>query len=116
MKSKFQFNKLLLAMAATGGLLSNAALVQAAETQSAAEDIEIIEVSGFRGSLNRALLEKRGAINGKESIEAEDMGKFPDLNITESIQRVSGVAISREGGEGRQITLRGLDHHSHVQH
>ena len=108
MKNKFQLNKLLVAMVATGGLFSNAAFVQAAEAKKADEDIEIIEVSGFRGSLNRALLEKRAAVNGKESIEAEDMGKFPDLNITESIQRVPGVAISREGGEGRQVTLRGL--------
>ena len=43
-----------------------------------------------------------------DSIEAEDIAKFPDLNLSESIQRIPGVAISRDAGEGRQITVRGL--------
>ena len=83
---------------------------EAENTATAADEkaIEVIEVSGFRGSLNKSLLEKRTSVNSKESIVAQDIGKFPDLNIAESIQRVPGVAISREGGEGRQITLRGL--------
>lgn len=79
-------------------------VVKAVEEKS----IELIEVVGFRGSLNRALFEKRNSVNSKESIMSEDIGKFPDLNITESLQRVPGVSISREGGEGRQVTLRGL--------
>lgn len=71
-------------------------------------EVEKIQIVGFRGALYEALDEKRNAVNSRESILAEDMGKFPDLNIAESIQRIPGVAISREGGEGRQITLRGL--------
>ena len=91
--------------------LSSATLsAQQAETEAAenneAQNLEVIEVSGYRGSLTKSLMEKRSAVNSKESIAAEDIGKFPDLNIAESIQRVPGVAISREGGEGRQITLR----------
>ncbi|WP_016955392.1 TonB-dependent receptor [Catenovulum agarivorans] len=73
-----------------------------------AEEVETIEVKGFRSSLNKSLATKRVSVNALESIAAEDIGKFPDLNIAESLQRVPGVAISREGGEGRQITLRGL--------
>ncbi|MER2493444.1 TonB-dependent receptor [Catenovulum sediminis] len=76
--------------------------------QESAEDVETIEVKGFRASLNKSLATKRVSVNAAESIAAEDIGKFPDLNIAESLQRVPGVAISREGGEGRQITLRGL--------
>ncbi|WP_224745848.1 TonB-dependent receptor [Neiella litorisoli] len=75
---------------------------------AASGDVEIIHVKGFRGSLNKAMFEKRASTNVKDSIMSEDIGKFPDLNIAESLQRVPGVAISREGGEGRQITLRGL--------
>ncbi|MCF3971911.1 TonB-dependent receptor plug domain-containing protein, partial [Pseudomonas aeruginosa] len=41
-------------------------------------------------------------------IVAEDMAKFPDLNLAESLQRLPGVAINREGGEGRRVSLRGL--------
>jgi len=77
-------------------------------TQATEQEAEVIKVTGFRGALFESLEEKRNAVNVTESILAEDMGKFPDLNIAEAIQRVPGVAISREGGEGRQITLRGL--------
>ncbi|WP_232492451.1 TonB-dependent receptor [Novosphingobium kaempferiae] len=67
-----------------------------------------ILVTGFRGSLAKAQDLKRRAVNLTESIMAEDMAKMPDLNLSESIQRLPGVAISREGGEGRNITLRGF--------
>lgn len=77
-------------------------------TTKAETDIELIQVTGFRSSLNKSLATKRFEVNTTESIAAEDIGKFPDLNIAESLQRIPGVAISREGGEGRQITLRGL--------
>ncbi|MDP2536270.1 TonB-dependent receptor [Alteromonas stellipolaris] len=97
----------LVALALSGAHVNaQQVAIESAEPQD--ENLEIIEVSGFRGSLNKSLMEKRTSVNNKESIVAEDIGKFPDLNIAESIQRVPGVAISREGGEGRQITLRGL--------
>lgn len=80
----------------------------ATDLQAKEEQVEVITVTGFRGSLNKALADKRMSVNSKESIHAEDIGKFPDLNIAESLQRVPGVAISREGGEGRNITLRGF--------
>ena len=97
----------LVALALSGAHV-NAQQVANESAEPQDENLEIIEVSGFRGSLNKSLMEKRTSVNNKESIVAEDIGKFPDLNIAESIQRVPGVAISREGGEGRQITLRGL--------
>ncbi len=81
--------------------------VMAAE-EGAEESMETIEVKGFRSSLNKSLATKRVSVNARDSIAAEDIGKFPDLNIAESLQRIPGVAITREGGEGRQITLRGL--------
>ncbi|PKP93317.1 MAG: TonB-dependent receptor [Alphaproteobacteria bacterium HGW-Alphaproteobacteria-16] len=80
---------------------------QNADTQAQQDEQEIV-ISGFRGSLARAQELKRSAINVTESILAEDMAKMPDLNLSESIQRLPGVAISREGGEGRNITLRGF--------
>lgn len=72
------------------------------------DQIEVINVTGFRNALVKALDAKRDASNVRESIMAEDIGKFPDLNVAEAIQRIPGVAISREGGEGRNITLRGF--------
>ena len=69
---------------------------------------EAIVVTGFRGSLARALNMKQRENASTDSILAEDIGKFPDLNLAESIQRIPGVALQRDGGEGRQITVRGL--------
>jgi TonB-dependent receptor len=70
---------------------------------------EVIEVRGFRQALQESVDLKRDAVNARDSIVTEDIGKMPDLNLAEAIQRVPGVAIVREGGEGRQISLRGLD-------
>lgn len=70
--------------------------------------LEEVVVTGFRQAIARSLDNKRDAVNTKESIVSEDMGKMPDLNLAEAIQRVPGVTIVREGGEGRQISLRGL--------
>jgi|JI10StandDraft_1071094.scaffolds.fasta_scaffold12787_2 iron complex outermembrane receptor protein len=69
---------------------------------------ESVTVTGFRESLQQAVDLKREAVNTRESIVAEDIGKMPDLNLAEAIQRVPAVAIDRQGGEGRQVSLRGL--------
>jgi TonB-dependent receptor len=71
--------------------------------------LEEVVVTGFRGSLNDALQEKRNETSAIDSILAEDIGKFPDSNLAESMQRVPGVTLSRgDGGEGRNISVRGL--------
>jgi iron complex outermembrane receptor protein len=67
-----------------------------------------VVVTGFRNSLAQALNVKRTSAAAVDAIYAEDMAKFPDLNLSESIQRIPGVAISRDAGEGRQISVRGL--------
>ncbi|WP_380783680.1 TonB-dependent receptor [Sphingomonas sp. R86520] len=73
-----------------------------------AENADII-VTGFRAALNNALNQKRSETAAIDSIVAEDIGKFPDSNLAESMQRIPGVALSRgDGGEGRNISVRGL--------
>ena len=69
---------------------------------------EEIVITGFRYSLQESVELKREAVNTRDSIVVEDIAKMPDLNLAEAIQRVPGVAIVREGGEGRQMSLRGL--------
>lgn len=71
------------------------------------EAIEVIEVTGFRGSVVRALNAKRFAGNVTDAISAEDVGKSTDQNIAEALQRVTGVSIQRDGGEGTLISVRG---------
>jgi iron complex outermembrane recepter protein len=69
---------------------------------------ETVVVTGYRSSIRSALAAKRIENDIVDSIKAEDIGKFPDNNLAESLQRIPGVAIDREGGEGKSITVRGL--------
>ena len=72
------------------------------------DSIEEIIVEGIRGSLRNATDIKRANDGVVDAISAEDIGKFPDTNLAESLQRITGVAIDRAGNEGNQITVRGL--------
>jgi TonB-dependent receptor len=69
---------------------------------------EEIVVSGYRASVQSALNLKRDADVMLDAIKAEDIAKFPDSNLAESLQRLPGIAIDRDNGEGRSITVRGL--------
>jgi len=108
--------KALVMSAATGVFVSMllAGSVQAADVAPAAtpaesaDAVDEILVQGFRKSLGAARLAKKDSAIVADSIVAEDMAKFPDLNLAESLQRLPGVAINREGGEGRRVSLRGL--------
>lgn len=78
------------------------------EPQENDEAIEEVVVVGIRASLQDSLNIKRLAPNIVDAISAEDIGKFPDQNLAESMQRIPGVQISRDNGEGRNVTVRGL--------
>lgn len=77
------------------------------QEQDQATDGAIV-VTGFRQSLQKALNLKRESIGAVDAIVAEDIAKFPDQNLAESLQRIPGISIQRDGGEGRAITVRGL--------
>src|SRR6185295_5935864 len=79
---------------------------QAADT--AAPVGETVVITGYRESLRAAIEEKRDADVMLDAINAEDIANFPDANLAESIQRLPGVSIDRDNGEGRSITVRGL--------
>ena len=86
------------------------AMAQDAETDAAGDDrvLNEIVITGIRGSLQRAQDIKRNADGVVDSISAEDIGKFPDTNLAESLQRITGVSINRVNGEGSQVTVRGF--------
>lgn len=67
-----------------------------------------IVVTGIRASLRSAMNVKRNAQGVVDAISAEDMGKFPDTNLAESLQRITGVSIDRQSGEGSKVTVRGF--------
>ncbi|MBB1445143.1 TonB-dependent receptor [Pseudoalteromonas sp. SG43-3] len=72
------------------------------------EDMEVIEVRGIRSSMAENLDVKRMSGSVVDAITAEDIGKFPDKNVADSLQRVPGVVIERDGGEGSSVSIRGL--------
>ena len=73
------------------------------------ETVTEVIVTGYRQSLQESADAKKTATNFTDSIFAEDIGKFPDLNLTESLQRLPGVQIDRDtSGEGTYINVRGL--------
>ena len=79
------------------------------DTESvSSEEGDAIVVTGFRQSLEAALNVKKLSVAAVDAIVAEDIAKFPDQNLAESLQRIPGIAIQRDGGEGRAITVRGL--------
>ncbi|MDT0629279.1 TonB-dependent receptor [Alteromonas sp. W364] len=71
-------------------------------------NVEVITVKGIRGSLVKSSDIKRSNQGVVDAIVAEEMGKFPDTNLAESLQRITGVSVSRANGEGSQITVRGF--------
>jgi TonB-dependent receptor len=108
---KFSPSKAALLGVSLGVLMATAAGAHAqdATPAPAADEGDVVIVTGFRSSLQTAISEKKKSTDMVDVIKAEDIGQFPDLNLAESLQRIPGVSIDRDGGEGKQITVRGLN-------
>jgi iron complex outermembrane recepter protein len=89
---------------------SMAALMSVLCTAAAqAQEMETVVVTGYRASLESALVAKRTSVELIDQINAEDMGKFPETNLADSMARLPGVNVDRgDTGEARTITVRGL--------
>ena len=83
------------------------AMAQQGSAPAEGEEQEIV-VSGIRNSLQQAAQVKRDAPQVMDVITAEDVGKLPDANVAEALQRVTGVQITRVFGEGQSVSVRGL--------
>jgi len=89
--------------------VASALLVSAAGSAIAQDEpMEEVVVRGYRGSLVNSMNMKRDSTGVVDAITAEDIGKFPDTNLAESMQRITGVSIDRQNGEGAQVTVRGF--------
>lgn len=91
----------------TAGPVNNQTADTTPDTAADATGQDIV-VTGFRQSLQAALNVKKNSVAAVDSIVAEDIAKFPDQNLAESLQRIPGISIQRDAGEGRAITVRGL--------
>src|SRR3982751_1780501 len=87
-----------------GAVLINPVFAQ----EQSADQLEEVIVTGLRGSLKQSMEIKRDATGVVDAISAEDIGKFPDSNLAESLQRITGVSIDRVNGEGSAVTGRGF--------
>src|SRR3546814_796010 len=90
------------------GLAASPASAQSETAADEGTESEIV-VTGFRASLENALNAKRDSNLIIESVTAEDIGKFPDQNVAESLQRLPGIQIDRENGQGSKVRIRGLE-------
>src|SRR5690606_8126154 len=104
--SEMKFNSKLTSKAlftiVGGAVLINP--VYAQDQDQSGEELDEVVVTGLRGSLKASLETKRDALGVVDSINAEDIGKFPDTNLAESLQRITGISIDRRNGEGAQVT------------
>ena len=78
------------------------------------DEVEVIQVRGIRGSVVKSLNTKRYANSIVDAVTSEDIGKFPDQNVAESLQRITGVSMSRAFGEGERISIRGTSENQTV--
>ncbi|MDO6444173.1 TonB-dependent receptor [Colwellia sp. 1_MG-2023] len=99
-----KFRLMPLSLAIATALSANSVIAQ----EKQLSEIETIQVTGIRSSLTESMDMKKNASSIQDSIVAEDIGKFPDQNVAESLQRISGVMISRTNGEGSKVTVRGM--------
>jgi TonB-dependent receptor len=95
---------------ALGAFVAVPSMAQDATDDDAEEPLvlETVEVTGVRASLLRSMDRKRESQGVVDAIVAEDIGKFPDQNLAEALQRITGVSIQRTNNEGSQITVRGF--------
>jgi TonB-dependent receptor len=87
-----------------GAVLINPVFAQ----EQQADELDTVVVTGIRGSLQASMDIKKNSSGIVDAISAEDIGKFPDTNLAESLQRITGVSIDRVNGEGSQVTVRGF--------
>lgn len=79
-----------------------------AEAKAAPAQMDTVVITGYRSSIEKSLDQKRNANAIVEVVNAEDVGKFPDKNVADALQRVPGVVVDRSGGEGKNVSVRGL--------
>src|SRR5262245_31554808 len=92
---------------ATASALAALGWALPAAAQDAQQEDEIV-VTGFRASVAQSIEAQREADAVVNVLSAEDVGKFPDHNVAEALQRLPGVQINREFGEGERVSVRGL--------
>ncbi|MDC8830810.1 TonB-dependent receptor [Alteromonas gilva] len=113
LKGRYTLDEALTVLLQNTGLsyqvTPNGIVISRPAEQSEKTVMEEVAVNGIRASLNVSRRQKRESAAISDVIAARDMASYPDRNLAESLQRIPGMSITREAGEGRQIVLRGLN-------
>ncbi|WP_371373116.1 TonB-dependent receptor [Thalassotalea aquiviva] len=108
----FKLNGVSRALLACGLLVCSGQLlaeqVEPTEEENQQDEMEIIEVTGFKGSLIQSINQKRWADTVSEQISADDLGGLPDVSMADALTRLPGIAAVRTGGQAAEINIRGL--------
>jgi len=106
-----QFTMTKVASALALGVATGLVNAQTSTDDASDEGTVVLEelvVTGYRRSIENNLATKRNSNSFVDAITAEDIGKFPDKNVADALQRVPGVSITRDGGEGSAVSVRGF--------
>ncbi|MBF7073642.1 TonB-dependent receptor [Glaciecola sp. MH2013] len=109
MRNRNKYKLSAIALALTSSLTASGAAFAQEEQEANNDTVEVIEVSGIRSSLTKALAEKRAENNVVEIIQSDDIGKLPDQNLAEVLENVTGIQITRTAGIGTAVQIRGTD-------
>ena len=102
------FKQTPVAAAVSMALWSLASMPAMAQTQDAPQ-MQTVEVTGIRASLAKSLNVKKNSSANVEVITAEDVGKMPDKNLADSLQRLAGVAVRTDYDEAEKVSMRGTN-------
>ena len=105
MQNPMTFKKKMIATTVASVMAASFSNVTFAQEDSSVEEVL---VTGIKASLTRSMDMKREAVGVVDAINSEDIGKMPDSNLAESLQRITGVSIDRSNGEGSKVTVRGF--------
>ena len=109
-KASFKLSNLTLALLSSGLIACSGALYaqedSQTKTQEQVDDIEVIEVTGFRRSLIQSINQKRFADTVTEQLSADDLGSLPDVSMADALTRLPGVSAVRTGGQAAEINIR----------
>ena len=108
-RRRHQGRQVVLGLSVIAGLIQQVYAQEAPAAPAATADAAVVTVTGYRASLLSSAKDKKEAVGFQDTISAEDIGKFPDKNIAESLSRIPGVQIARDvTGEGVNVQIRGL--------
>ncbi|KVX01291.1 TonB-dependent receptor [Shewanella frigidimarina] len=106
--NKFRFNSVYCAMLVAASVGAHAEEATNVSSNQVEKEVEVIQVKGIRSALTKSAETKRLSDGVVDAITAEDIGKLPDTNLAESLQRIAGVSIDRANNEGNKVTVRGF--------